>query len=78
MSVVFGVLFCRENGFEDRVTLIKGKVEELELPVPKVDIIISEWMVSTTVCLLLLLFSGWLSMAFGNSVLECTILYVGV
>jgi len=29
---------------DDVVTLIKGKVEEVELPVPKVDIIISEWM----------------------------------
>ena len=26
------------------VTLIKGKVEEVELPVEKVDIILSEWM----------------------------------
>jgi len=26
------------------ITLIRGKVEEVELPVPKVDIIISEWM----------------------------------
>ena len=26
------------------VTLIKGKVEEVELPVAKVDIILSEWM----------------------------------
>lgn len=26
------------------ITLIKGKVEEVELPVDKVDIIISEWM----------------------------------
>ena len=26
------------------VTLIKGKVEEVELPVDKVDIILSEWM----------------------------------
>lgn len=26
------------------VTIIKGKVEEVELPVEKVDIIISEWM----------------------------------
>ncbi|XP_050219603.1 probable protein arginine N-methyltransferase 1.2 [Mercurialis annua] len=32
------------NGFSDVVTVLKGKVEELELPVPKVDIIISEWM----------------------------------
>lgn len=34
----------RINGLSDRITLIKGKVEELELPVPRVDIIISEWM----------------------------------
>jgi hypothetical protein len=26
------------------ITLIKGKVEEVTLPVPQVDIIISEWM----------------------------------
>lgn len=26
------------------ITLVKGKVEEIELPVDKVDIIISEWM----------------------------------
>eukprot|EP01132_Coremiostelium_polycephalum_P001456 gene1456-1835_t len=32
------------NNFSNTVTLIKGKVEEVELPVPKVDIIISEWM----------------------------------
>ena len=32
------------NGFSDRITLIQGKVEEIELPVEKVDIIISEWM----------------------------------
>jgi len=40
--------FAREiiknNGFEDKITVLKGKMEELELPVPKVDIIISEWM----------------------------------
>lgn len=33
-----------KNGFSDKITLIKGKVEEIELPVEKVDIIISEWM----------------------------------
>merc|ERR1711973_411233 len=32
------------NKLDDVVTLIKGKVEEVELPVEKVDIIISEWM----------------------------------
>ena len=26
------------------VTMICGKVEEVELPVPKVDVIVSEWM----------------------------------
>lgn len=34
----------KENGFEGRITIIKGKVEEITLPVDKVDIIISEWM----------------------------------
>jgi protein arginine N-methyltransferase 1 len=33
-----------KNGFSDRITLIKGKVEEVQLPVLKVDIIVSEWM----------------------------------
>jgi protein arginine N-methyltransferase 1 len=32
------------NNLNDVITLIKGKVEEIELPVDKVDIIISEWM----------------------------------
>lgn len=26
------------------ITIIQGKVEEVELPVPEVDILISEWM----------------------------------
>ena len=26
------------------ITLIKGKMEEVELPVEKVDVIVSEWM----------------------------------
>jgi len=34
----------RANGFKDQITLIQGKVEEIDLPVDKVDIIISEWM----------------------------------
>ena len=29
---------------QDKITLVKGKVEEVTLPVDKVDIIISEWM----------------------------------
>ncbi|KAI6093843.1 protein arginine N-methyltransferase 1 [Hypoxylon rubiginosum] len=32
------------NGMEDKITLIQGKMEEIEIPFPKVDIIISEWM----------------------------------
>ena len=32
------------NGMSDKITLIQGKMEEVELPFPKVDIIISEWM----------------------------------
>ena len=32
------------NGFGEKITLIRGKVEEIDLPVPKVDIIVSEWM----------------------------------
>ena len=42
------VHFTREivnvNGFKNKITVIKGKMEEITLPVPKVDIIISEWM----------------------------------
>jgi len=33
-----------DNNLGDVITLIKGKVEEVELPVEKVDVIISEWM----------------------------------
>ncbi|CEP60041.1 protein-arginine omega-N methyltransferase HMT1 LALA0_S01e01662g [Lachancea lanzarotensis] len=32
------------NGFSDKITLLRGKLEDVELPYPKVDIIISEWM----------------------------------
>lgn len=32
------------NGLSDKITIIRGKVEEITLPVDKVDIIISEWM----------------------------------
>ncbi|XP_050875375.1 probable protein arginine N-methyltransferase 1 [Lathyrus oleraceus] len=32
------------KGYSKVITVLKGKIEELELPVPKVDIIISEWM----------------------------------
>lgn len=32
------------NGLSDRITLLQGKMEDVVLPFPKVDIIISEWM----------------------------------
>ncbi|KTW30325.1 hypothetical protein T552_00798 [Pneumocystis carinii B80] len=32
------------NGFSDRIHLIKGRMENITLPVDKVDIIVSEWM----------------------------------
>lgn len=32
------------NGLTDKITLLQGKMEEVHLPFPKVDIIISEWM----------------------------------
>ncbi|KAJ1735401.1 hypothetical protein LPJ61_000565 [Coemansia biformis] len=33
-----------ENGLDDVITLVRGKIEEVELPVGQVDVIISEWM----------------------------------
>ena len=32
------------NGMANKITLLQGKMEEVELPYPEVDIIISEWM----------------------------------
>jgi len=34
----------KKNGFGDKIVILNGKIEELTLPVDKVDIIISEWM----------------------------------
>jgi protein arginine N-methyltransferase 1 len=34
----------KANGYSDVITVLKGKIEEIELPVQNVDIIISEWM----------------------------------
>ncbi|KAI9827137.1 MAG: hypothetical protein M1819_007028 [Sarea resinae] len=33
-----------ENGLLDVITCLRGKIEEVTLPVPQVDIIVSEWM----------------------------------
>ena len=41
---IFAKEIIKQNGLEDKITVIKGKMEEVELPVDKVDIIISEWM----------------------------------
>jgi len=32
------------NNFEDKITLIQGKIEEIELPVATVDVLLSEWL----------------------------------
>ena len=32
------------NGFSEQITLVKGKLEEAELPISQFDIITSEWM----------------------------------
>jgi protein arginine N-methyltransferase 1 len=40
----FAQEIIRKNGLADKITVIKGKMEEIELPVKEVDIIISEWM----------------------------------
>ena len=34
----------KRNGFADKIVILNGKVEEVVLPVDKVDVIISEWM----------------------------------
>jgi protein arginine N-methyltransferase 1 len=34
----------KDNKLDDKITVLKGKIEEIVLPVEKVDIIISEWM----------------------------------
>merc|ERR1712000_68182 len=35
---------AQDNGLADRITFIRGQVEQVTLPVDKVDVIISEWM----------------------------------
>lgn len=46
MSSIIGKAreIVQANGMSDKITLLQGKMEEVELPFPKVDIIISEWM----------------------------------
>ena len=40
----FATEIVKRNGLSDKITVIKGKMEEITLPVKEVDIIISEWM----------------------------------
>ena len=37
-------LLCTANGYTDVITLIQGKLEDVDLPVDSVDFIVSEWM----------------------------------
>ncbi len=41
---LFAEEIIKRNGLSDKITVIKGKMEEITLPVTKVYIIISEWM----------------------------------
>jgi len=41
---LFAEEIIKKNNLSDKITVIKGKMEEVLLPVQKVDIIISEWM----------------------------------
>uniref|UniRef100_A0A8C9H6E8 type I protein arginine methyltransferase n=1 Tax=Piliocolobus tephrosceles TaxID=591936 RepID=A0A8C9H6E8_9PRIM len=44
-DIIYTAIKIRDaNNFTDKITFIKGLAEEIELPVDKVDIIISEWM----------------------------------
>lgn len=40
----FAEEIIKKNNLSSKITVIKGKMEEIELPVKEVDIIISEWM----------------------------------
>lgn len=46
MSTIIGKAkdIIERNGMTAQITLLQGKMEEVSLPYPKVDIILSEWM----------------------------------
>ena len=50
---------CRENGYEDRITLLRGRVEEVELPVHKVQL--SPYLVTASGLSCHLTVSRWIS-----------------
>jgi type I protein arginine methyltransferase len=39
------IKIAEENNYSDKIVFLKGKIEEVRLPVEQVDVIISEWMV---------------------------------
>ena len=39
----------KNNGLEDKITLINGKLEDIQLP-EQVDVIVSEWMGTMLIC----------------------------
>ncbi|CAG5117363.1 unnamed protein product, partial [Candidula unifasciata] len=44
-SIIYQAMdIARENGLHDKITFVKGRLEDVTLPVEKFDIIISEWM----------------------------------
>lgn len=40
----------QDNGYADIITIVRGRIEDVALPVESVDIIVSEWMVIEWVC----------------------------
>eukprot|EP00927_Polykrikos_kofoidii_P041025 TRINITY_DN34964_c0_g1_i1.p1 TRINITY_DN34964_c0_g1~~TRINITY_DN34964_c0_g1_i1.p1 ORF type:complete len:404 (-),score=64.81 TRINITY_DN34964_c0_g1_i1:166-1377(-) len=42
--VDYAKVIAEQNGFGETITYVRGRLEEVELPVEEVDIIISEWM----------------------------------
>jgi len=42
--VDFATGIARDNGYGEVITYVRGRVEEVELPVDNVDVIVSEWM----------------------------------
>lgn len=49
------------NGLADKITLIKGRIEDINLPVDNVDIIVSEWVSGVVHVLLFNFFRVWCS-----------------